>query len=73
MDMLWTIIIVALALVFMYGIKYMKNLNLSFNVRVVTALVIGIVFGAVLQISVKDTALIKKAMSWITLTSGCCA
>ena len=70
MDMLWTIIIVALALVFMYGIKYMKNLNLSFNVRVVTALVIGIVFGAVLQISVKDTALIKKAMSWITLVGS---
>ena len=70
MDIIWVCGIVAAALLLMYGIRYMKKLNMSFNVRVVTALVVGIIFGAILQLTVKDSALIKKAMSWITLVGS---
>ena len=70
MDIIWICGIVAAALLLMYGIRYMKKLNMSFNVRVVTALVVGIIFGAILQLTVKDSALIKKAMSWITLVGS---
>ena len=70
MDIIWVCGIVAAALLLMYGIRYMKKLNMSFNVRVVTALVVGIIFGAILQLTVKDSVLIKKAMSWITLVGS---
>ena len=37
MDIIWVCGIVAAALLLMYGIRYMKKLNMSFNVRVTTA------------------------------------
>ncbi len=70
MDIIWTLIIVASAFVLMFGIKYMQKLNMSFNVRVITALVVGIIFGAILQLTIKDANVIKKAMSWITLVGS---
>lgn len=60
------IIIVFLAL--LYSISFMKKMNLSFNTRVMLALVIGLVFGAVLQIIFGfDSAPINFANSWIGL------
>ena len=66
--MLYLFIILAFV-VLMYGISYMKKLNMSFNVRVITALVIGIVFGVVLQLLVEPDQ-ISKSMSWITLVGS---
>ena len=70
MDVVWTLLIVLAVAVLMYGIKYMKNLNLSFNVRVITALILGIAFGAILQLTIKDSGIISRAMSWITLVGS---
>lgn len=66
--MLYLFIILAFV-VLMYGISYMKKLNMSFNVRVITALAIGIVFGVVLQLLVEPDQ-ISKSMSWITLVGS---
>lgn len=62
--------VVLVFLIFLYGIKYMKNLNLSFNSRVITALISGLAFGAFLQFFIKDSNIIQKAMSWITLVGS---
>ncbi|MGP1438732.1 MAG: L-cystine transporter [Treponema sp.] len=70
MDIVWVLLIVLAVAVCMYGIKYMKTLNMSFNVRVITALVLGIAFGAILQITIKDSNVISKAMSWVTLVGS---
>ena len=53
MDIVWTLLIVLAVAVFMYGIKYMKNLNLSFNVRVITALILGIVLELYYKLQLK--------------------
>lgn len=66
--MLYLFIILAFV-VLMYGISYMKKLNMSFNVRVITALVVGIVFGVILQLLVEPDQ-ISKSMSWITLVGS---
>lgn len=59
--------IVLVFLLLLYSISYMKKLNISFNVRTITALVIGIVFGAILQLIFKDASTISKAMKYVSL------
>lgn len=44
---MYLLIILIFALL-MFGVNYMKKLNISFNVRVISALVVGIVLGIVL-------------------------
>lgn len=65
-----TIVLVAVFLVLALAINYMKKLNMSFNSRVISALVIGIVFGAIIQYFVKDRETITSAMNWITLVGS---
>ena len=65
---MYLLIILIFALL-MFGVNYMKKLNISFNVRVISALVIGIIFGVVLQL-VAPKEQIGKAMSWITLVGS---
>lgn len=65
---MYLLIILIFALL-MFGVNYMKKLNISFNVRVISALVVGIIFGVVLQLTTpKDQ--IGKAMSWVTLVGS---
>lgn len=65
---MYLLIILIFALL-MFGVNYMKKLNISFNIRVISALVIGIIFGVVLQL-VAPKEQIGKAMSWITLVGS---
>lgn len=60
MDIIWVCGIVAAAFITHVWNQIHEKLNMSFNVRVVTALVVGIIFGAILQLTVKDSALIKR-------------
>lgn len=65
---MYLLIILIFALL-MFGVNYMKKLNISFNVRVISALVVGIIFGVVFQLTTpKDQ--IGKAMSWVTLVGS---
>ncbi|MDO5716855.1 MAG: cation:dicarboxylase symporter family transporter [Tissierellia bacterium] len=68
-ELMW-IGIVLLFVALLFAIRYMKKLNLSFNVRVVSALAAGIIFGGLVQWIVKDTDIIAKAMNWITLVGA---
>lgn len=65
---MYLLIILIFALL-MFGVNYMKKLNISFNIRVISALVVGIVLGIVLQL-VAPKEQIGKAMSWITLVGS---
>lgn len=64
------IIIIAIFVAFMFFINYLKKMNVGFNTRTIIALIIGIVFGALLQVIVKEQGLIGKAMSWIGLVGN---
>jgi uncharacterized protein len=56
-------VIVMLALI--YGLSWMQKKRYSFTVRVLTALIIGIVYGAVLQLIYGTTSpVIKEANTW---------
>ncbi|MDD7762030.1 MAG: cation:dicarboxylase symporter family transporter [Firmicutes bacterium] len=48
----------------------MKKLNISFNLRTIIAMVIGIIFGALLQLIFGRGEVTTKAMSWITLVGS---
>ncbi|WP_296255349.1 cation:dicarboxylase symporter family transporter [uncultured Ezakiella sp.] len=65
---MYLLIILIFALL-MFGVNYMKKLNISFNIRVISALVVGIILGIVLQL-VAPKEQIGKAMSWITLVGS---
>ncbi len=62
--------IVAVFCVCLYSISFMKKLNISFNVRTIIAMVIGIIFGALLQLIFGRGEVTTKAMSWITLVGS---
>ena len=65
---MYLLIILIFALL-MFGVNKKKKLNISFNIRVISALVVGIVLGIVLQL-VAPKEQIGKAMSWITLVGS---
>ncbi len=59
-------IIVMLAIV--YGLIFLKKRNVSFTVRVLLAMALGIVFGAVLQITFGATSdIVIKSNSWFAV------
>ena len=59
-------IIIMLALV--YGIVWMQKKHLSFTKRVLTALVVGILYGAVLQLTYGVTSpVVTEANTWFTI------
>lgn len=64
------IIIIAIFVAFMFFINYLKKMNVGFNTRTIIALIIGIIFGALLQVIVKEQGIIGKAMSWIGLVGN---
>lgn len=54
----------------MYGVRYMKTLNMSFNTRVITGLVAGMVFGGLVQWILPDSDTVSKSMGWISLVGN---
>lgn len=67
-NLLQVLLIIAVFAVFIYGLVYLKKINKSFTVRVIAALVIGLLFGAALQLIFGyGSSVIQTAMSWISL------
>lgn len=59
-------IIVMLAIV--YGLIFLKKRNVSFTVRVLLAMALGIVFGAILQMTYGATSdVVKQSNSWFAI------
>lgn len=62
-------VIVMLALV--YGLWFLKKKNFSFTVRVLLAMAMGIIFGAVLQLTYGATSdVVKQSISWFNVISN---
>lgn len=67
-NLLQVLLIIAVFAVFIYGLVYLKKINKSFTVRVIAALVIGLLFGAALQLIFGyGSSVIQTAMNWISL------
>ena len=65
MNTFQVILNVVIILVLVYGLIWMKKRNYSFTKRVLTALVVGIIYGAVLQLTYGATsAVIKDSNTW---------
>ncbi len=62
------IINVLIMALIVYGLMYLKKMNLSFTVRVFIAMGIGIAFGAALQIIYGGTSeIVKESNSWFSV------
>lgn len=70
MTLLFILLIIAIFACMLFAIGYMKKLNLSFNARVLIALSVGIIFGALLQIIVKDKEVLGTSVSWISIVGS---
>ncbi|WP_294795353.1 cation:dicarboxylate symporter family transporter [uncultured Fenollaria sp.] len=70
MTLLFILLIIAIFAAMLWGIGYLKKLNLSFNARVLIALAVGIIFGALLQIIVKDKEILGTSVSWISIVGS---
>lgn len=70
MTLLFVLLIIAIFACMLFAIGYMKKLNLSFNARVLIALAVGIIFGALLQIIVKDKEVLGTSVSWISIVGS---
>ena len=70
MTLLFVLLIIAIFACMLLAIGYMKKLNLSFNARVLIALAVGIIFGALLQIIVKDKEVLGTSVSWISIVGS---
>lgn len=70
MTLLFVLLIIAIFACMLFAIGYMKKLNLSFNARVLIALSVGIIFGALLQIIVKDKEVLGTSVSWISIVGS---
>lgn len=70
-NTLLVLLIIAVFGALLYGLAYLKKLNKSFTIRVITALVIGLIFGAALQLIFGfGNQVITTAMSWISLVGS---
>lgn len=69
-KMIFVLLIILIFLALLFGIGYLKKLNISFNARVLIALAIGIIFGVLLQLIVKDKEILKTSMSWISVVGS---
>ena len=70
MTLLFILLIIAIFAAMLWGIGHLKKLNLSFNARVLIALAVGIIFGALLQIIVKDKEILGTSVSWISIVGS---
>lgn len=70
MTLLFILLIIAIFAAMLWAIGYLKKLNLSFNARVLIALAVGIIFGALLQIIVKDKEVLGTSVSWISIVGS---
>lgn len=62
---------IAIFIFLIYALVFMKKINKSFNFRVVAALLLGIIFGSVLQIFFGSTnKAVLFANSWISVVGG---
>lgn len=67
-EILGSIIIILVFLALLYGLVTLKKMNKSFTVRVITALVAGLILGVLLQLIFGyESAIVTTAMSWISL------
>lgn len=70
MTLLFVLLIIAIFACMLWAIGYLKKLNLSFNARVLIALAVGIIFGVLLQIIVKDKEVLGTSVSWISIVGS---
>ena len=70
MTLFYVLLIIAIFAAMLWAIGYLKKLNLSFNARVLIALAVGIIFGALLQIIVKDKEVLGTSVSWISIVGS---
>lgn len=68
--MFLTICIVGVFVLLLWGLWFLKKQNISFNVRTILALVVGIIFGIVLQFAVKDKTVVSKSLAWISIVGS---
>ncbi|NLC66475.1 MAG: cation:dicarboxylase symporter family transporter, partial [Clostridium sp.] len=65
------IIIILIMILLLAGLRWMQNKHYSFTVRVLSALVGGIVFGAILQLIFGlDSEVIVKSNNWISIVGN---
>lgn len=61
-------IIIMLAII--YGLMFLKKRNISFTVRVILSMVIGIIFGAILQLLYGGTSdIVMQSNTWFSIIS----
>lgn len=70
MTLLFILLIIAIFAAMLWATGYLKKLNLSFNARVLIALAVGIIFGVLLQIIVKDKEVLGTSVSWISIVGS---
>lgn len=67
-DSLMTLLILAVFSVLLYGLLQLRKQNKSFTFRVVGALVLGLIFGAALQVIFGyNSSIVKAAIDWIAV------
>lgn len=64
MDLLWTLVIIAMILVLVGILYYMQKKHISFAKRVFSALLMGIVIGSIMQLAFAPDSPVLK-LRWI--------
>ncbi len=68
MDLLWTLVIIAVILVLVGILYYMQKKHISFAKRVFSALLMGIVIGSIMQLAfASDSPVLKTSLDWISI------
>lgn len=68
MNTLYTVLVLAVAALILYGLSYMQKKHMSFTKRVLTALALGILFGAALQLIFgTGSEVITTSNTWINI------
>lgn len=68
MNTFYTILVLAVAALILYGLSYMQKKHMSFTKRVLTALVVGILFGGALQLIFgSGSEVITTSNTWINI------
>ncbi len=68
MDLLWTLVIIAVILVLVGILYYMQKKHISFAKRVFSALFMGIVVGSIMQLAfASDSPVLKTSLDWISI------
>jgi len=68
MNTIYTVLVLAVAALILYGLSYMQKKHMSFTKRVLTALVVGIIFGGALQLIFgTGSEVITTSNTWINI------